>query len=216
MSGATHARKVVVMFRSLGSKVSPSLVISVIALVVALSGTAVASSYLITKSSQIKPSVRKALKGQKGADGEDGPRGLQGPAGAPGPAGTPGAAGPAGAAGTPGLLGVVTVNGAQQTYQPGQYGGAPIAQCPAGSTVIGTGFNGPFNAVGGFVQKYGTFVGGFFANASSIALTGSVQAICGQLAPGATLSAAGTLSDEKERFSRDVAKAAETFAAQAP
>jgi Collagen triple helix repeat (20 copies) len=208
--------EVVVMFRSLGSKVSPSLVISVIALVVSLSGTAIASSYIITKSSQIKPSVRKALKGQKGTDGEDGPRGLQGPVGAPGPAGAPGAAGPAGTAGTPGLLGVVTVNGAEQTYQPGEYGGAPIAQCPAGSTVIGTGFDGPFDAVGGFVKKYGAFVGGFFENSSSIALPGSVQAICGQLPPGATLAAAGTLTDEKERFARDVAKAAETFAAQAP
>lgn len=50
--------------------------------------------------------------------------------------------------------------------------------------VIGTGFNGPFNAVGGFVKAYGTFVGGFFENESSITLEGSVQAICAQVSGG--------------------------------
>jgi hypothetical protein len=202
------------MFRSIGSKVSPSLVISVLALVVALSGTAVASTYLITKTSQIKPSVRKALKGQKGqkgATGDDGARGAQGPAGSPGPAG---ATGPAGPAGSPGLLAVTAVDGAEQTYQPGQYGGAPYAQCPAGFTVVGTGFNGPFNAVGGFVKKYGTFVGGFFENDSSIPLTGSVQAICAQLPPGAALASTRRLADERERFARDVAQAKEAAAAR--
>lgn len=199
------------MFRSIGSKVSPSLVISVIALIVALSGTAVASTYIITKSSQIKPSVRKALKGQKGADGDDGARGAQGPAGTPGPTG---ATGPAGAPGAPGLLSVTAVDGPEQTYQPGQYGAAPIAQCPAGFTVVGTGFNGPFNAVGGFVKKYGTFVGGFFANASSIALTGSVQAICAQLPAGAALASTRRLADERERFAQDVAQAKEAAAAR--
>ena len=38
-------------------------------LVVALGGTAAASGYIITKPSQIKPSVRKALKGKRGPIG---------------------------------------------------------------------------------------------------------------------------------------------------
>lgn len=83
-------------------RISPSLMISVLALFVALGGTAVASSYLITKSSQIKPSVRKALKGHRGADGADGARG---PIGLPGAAGPQGPAGPAGASGNQGCSG---------------------------------------------------------------------------------------------------------------
>jgi hypothetical protein len=190
--------------------VTPSLIISVIALVVALSGTAVASTYLITKTSQIKPSVRHALKGQRGEAGEDGARGPQGPAG---PAGAPG---PAGATGPAGVVGVTAVSGAPRTYQPGEYGAAPIAQCPAGSTVVGTGFNGPFNAVGGFVLKYGTFVGGFFANASPIPLTANVQAICAQLTSGATAASVRRVTGEKARFARDVERAAAAFVARTP
>jgi hypothetical protein len=197
------------MLRSLRSGLTPSLVISIIALVVALSGTAVASSYLITKTSQIKPSVRKALKGKKGANGHNGARGPQGIAGVPGPAGAPGPVGPPGSSG---VLAVTAVDGPELTYQPGEYGAAPIAQCPAGSTVVGTGFNGPFDEVGGFVKKYGTFVGGFFENASSIPLTGSVQAICAQLPAGAIAASTRRAVDERDRFARDVARAKEAFA----
>jgi hypothetical protein len=60
---------------------SASLVVSVIALVFAVASTAVAGSYIITSTKQIKPSVRKALKGNRG------PRGLTGQVGAPGPPG---------------------------------------------------------------------------------------------------------------------------------
>jgi hypothetical protein len=67
---------------------SPALVISCLALFVALGGTALAAhSYLITSKSQIAPKVLKALKGARGPAG---PTGLTGATGTPGTAGTPG------------------------------------------------------------------------------------------------------------------------------
>jgi hypothetical protein len=82
-------------------KPTPAAVIAIVALVVALSGTAVAAShYIITSTSQIKPSVLRALHASTGA------KGTAAVAGAQGPAGATGAQGPAGAQGIPGLTGV--------------------------------------------------------------------------------------------------------------
>lgn len=73
------------------------MIISVIALVLALGGSAVAAKrYLITNTQQISPAVLKKLKKMATA---------QGVAGAPGAPGTPGAAGAPGAAGTDGAPG---------------------------------------------------------------------------------------------------------------
>lgn len=74
-------------------RLSPATAISVVALVFAMSGTALATTYVITSIHQIKPSVVKALRGKKG------PKGPQGPTGATGPQGPTGATGPAGPAG---------------------------------------------------------------------------------------------------------------------
>ena len=60
-------------------------VVATLALVFALSGSAMAAKhYLITSTKQIMPSVLKKLHGAKGARGPAGPSGLQGPAGAAG------------------------------------------------------------------------------------------------------------------------------------
>jgi len=64
---------------------SPALVLSVAALVVALGGTALAGGYIITSTKQIRPSVRKALKGNRGPRGFDGADGVAGAPGPPGP-----------------------------------------------------------------------------------------------------------------------------------
>ena len=147
------------MRRFLRNRPSGALVVALVALFVALGGTAMASGYVITRLGQIKPSVRHQLRGQ------------QGPAGV--------------------VPQVVSVESEQLALQPGQdsYEVDPNnfqATCPAGNVVLGTGFNGPFNVVGGFVTAYGTFVGGFFENDSSIPLTAQVQAICGQVPGGET------------------------------
>lgn len=81
------------------------LVVAVVALVVALTGTALAAKYIITKSSQIKPSVLKELKGKQGPKGDTGAAGAsgaKGDAGATGPAGNPGGSGATGATGSTG------------------------------------------------------------------------------------------------------------------
>jgi hypothetical protein len=70
---------------------SPALVISCLALFVALGGSALAAhDYLITSKSQISPKVLKALRGAKGPAGPAGPAGAIGRTGATGVAGTPG------------------------------------------------------------------------------------------------------------------------------
>jgi hypothetical protein len=77
-------------------RLSPALVLSIIAVALSLGGTAMAGKYLITKPSQIKPSVLRQLEGDRG------PRGLQGPQGLPGQQGPQGAAGAPGAKGADG------------------------------------------------------------------------------------------------------------------
>jgi hypothetical protein len=87
---------------------SPSLVISILALVVALGGTAVAAGYVITSTKQIAPSVLKKLKGNRGAKGHAGARGATGANGASGPTGAAGAAGAQGPQGVQGVPGAFT------------------------------------------------------------------------------------------------------------
>lgn len=82
------------------SRPSATSIIASLALFFALGGTAVAAHhYLITSTSQIKPSVLKALRGKVGARGPAGIAGAHGTAGAEGPTGSPGKEGRQGPAG---------------------------------------------------------------------------------------------------------------------
>jgi len=79
------------------------LVVGILALIVALAGTAVAAKSVFTKKQEkqiIK--IAKQYAGKNGKDGAPGPAGAQGPAGQKGDAGAPGAEGPEGPEGEPG------------------------------------------------------------------------------------------------------------------
>jgi hypothetical protein len=94
-------------------KPSASTLIASLALFFALGGTAIAAKhYLITNTSQIKPSALSQLHGRVGA---------QGPAGAPGPQGSPGAQGPAGPSN---LSALVSVTGPTVEVLTGKVGSA--------------------------------------------------------------------------------------------
>lgn len=72
-------------------RISASTVIACVALFFSLSGDGLAASrYLITSVSQIKPSVRLALRGPQGDPGETGPQGIAGVVGEAGPQGPAG------------------------------------------------------------------------------------------------------------------------------
>jgi hypothetical protein len=87
---------------------SPALVISILALVVALSGTAIAAKrYLITNTKQISPAALKQLTKLAATQVKQGPAGAPGAAGAAGATGAAGAAGPSGERGAPGPGAVV-------------------------------------------------------------------------------------------------------------
>lgn len=95
------------------------------------SAGAAASGYLITNIRQIKPSVRRALKGNRGARGF---RGRTGPAGRSGPAGAPGAAGGFTASN------VVQVTGPDTILLGGGRSATAVATCPSGGAVLNGGW----------------------------------------------------------------------------
>jgi len=93
-----------------GKRSTPAMIVAMIALAVALSGTAVAGTAKLITGSQIAngtikladihPSAKTALKGQRGETGAQGPAGAQGARGATGANGPVGPQGPQGVPGT--------------------------------------------------------------------------------------------------------------------
>lgn len=101
------------MFRMRPRRPSLSTVIASFALFFALGGTAIAAQhYLITSTSEIKPSVLAKLKGNTGATGAQGTAGPAGPPGSPGSTGSEGPAGPQGKTGLTGSPGPMGATGA--------------------------------------------------------------------------------------------------------
>jgi Collagen triple helix repeat (20 copies) len=107
-----------------GRRFTPAMIVAMIALAVALSGTAVAGTTKLITGSQIAngtikladihSSVKTALKGQSGETGAQGPAGPQGAPGPVGPQGATGAkgdTGPKGDKGDPGAIGATGPQG---------------------------------------------------------------------------------------------------------
>jgi hypothetical protein len=105
-----------------------------------MTGGAFAAKYLITSTSQIKPSVLKKLKGATGPAGAAGAQGAQGPAGAAGAAGKDGAQGPQGEKGPKGEQGAKGEKGAQgEKGEAGKDGVTGFtATLPPGATETGS------------------------------------------------------------------------------
>lgn len=94
----------------------------------------------------------------------------------------------AGPQGPAGIASVTEVDGAEVPVPPGAVGGATAA-CPAGSTIVGTGFDASVGSVG-FVNRFGSIVGVAVLNFTDIPIVISAQAIC---ASGPGISSPATL-----------------------
>ena len=152
---------------------------AVAALFVAAAGAAAAGHFVITSTSQIKPSVIQALRGNQGPRGLRGVTGAQGAIGAPG---SQGAQGPPGSPGTPG--------------QPGVAGSArAVAVVNADGTLVqGSGF--PKNVTGvSHTTKRGTYcvglAGGIDPAAAIVSLTAAGAATGVSTVPNSTNCASG-------------------------
>ncbi|HTA15751.1 MAG TPA: collagen-like protein [Solirubrobacteraceae bacterium] len=125
------------------------MIIAGLALFFALGGTALAAHhYLITSTSQIKPSVLQTLRGSVGSAGVQGPQGAAGAPGPVGPQGPVGSQGQTGAQGPPGLtsLSALTIVKGESKSIPSETVGSSTATCPAGSHAIsGGGYTGLAN-----------------------------------------------------------------------
>jgi Collagen triple helix repeat (20 copies) len=121
-------------------KPSPGTVIAVVALFFALAGSAIAAHhYLITSTKQIKPSVLKALKGNRGLAGSVGPAGLKGETGAKGEIGAKGETGPPGPTTLSKLTEVRSAFAKTTEFEPGEFAAFAVAECPLGSHAVSGG-----------------------------------------------------------------------------
>jgi hypothetical protein len=103
-------------------RMTPALIVAMLALFVALGGASTAAELSRPQASVAKPKVLRGPRGPRGRPGPAGPKGETGPAGATGPSGAPGLKGDKGDKGDTGLQGpraFVTV------LQAGAFTGSP-------------------------------------------------------------------------------------------
>lgn len=167
---------------------SPTTIIAALALFFALGGSAIAANhYLITSTSQIKPSVLSKLHGHAGVEGPQGTVGVagaNGSNGAPGPQGPQGSQGPQGPSGGGALSPLTTVesNTAGYAYnaEVATYVSVAIAFCPPGQKVVS---GGEFNVGFPYAVLYDKDQAGngwgvvAFATEEATVLKGGVAAI---------------------------------------
>ena len=167
-------------------QLSPGTVLGMIALFVALAGTATAGGVaLIVTSANIKngtiqltdisPAAKRALKGKRG------------PAGPAGPSGLAGSTGPAGPAGPPGVQVLTRVN-AWVSVEEGEYESV-TAVCPAGMAPVSGGHAFPGEIWQSERVSNGWEVVGFNTNLSGDPFTLYVEAYC---SPNVKIDALGS------------------------
>jgi hypothetical protein len=197
-------------------KPSTGGIIASVALFFALGGTAVAAHhFLITSTSQIKPSVLKQLKGNAGATGAAGATGPQGSAGPQGPTGPQGPKGEPGGAGT--LSPLITVESPEVGYvfdaELGKYIAAAQASCPAGQRAVSGGFfnEGAPAVTLSFRNKAGTgwIYGGFKETTG-----GAVAAIAYCSKEGQALTAAPIVTSSSQVIEEILARYSDRLAAK--
>ena len=175
-------------------KPTPAAVMAIVALVVALGGTAVAAShYIITSTNQIKPSVLRALRAGAGAKGTTAIAGPQGPVGATGAQGSAGPQGVPGPAGSTGGQGPQGVPGDASAYA---YVEPPCSGCgelPENFTPL-VAARRKNVALAGHSNAYGTEVQGKPPGTWCFILEGGVE-------PGAATVVASVVYTEDERSS---------------
>jgi len=139
---------------------SPATAISIVALFFSLGGVSLAASkYLITSTSQIKPSVLTKLRGANGKNGANGAVGTAGAAGTNGTNGTPGtqgasggAIGATGATGATGTTVTTTQDVSNRELLVGPGGLTLTATCPTDTVLVG---GTTWSAGGGYAETGG-------------------------------------------------------------
>ena len=109
----------------------------------------------------------------------------------------------AGPPGPAGIANVTVVEGAEVPVASGEVGGA-TATCPAGSVVVGTGFNASVGVVG-FVERFGSVVGMAVVNDLPVPIAIHAQAICAS-GPGITAPATVRSVTSDDGFEKQLAE----------
>lgn len=177
---------------------SPAMVIAMLALFVTLGGSAFAAkSYLITSTSQIRPSVVRRLKGKRGPIGPQGPQGVQG---------TPGPAGPSTVAG------LIQVDGPANTILPGD-AAISVATCPPGSRVVSGGGSSITGDANGMAASDASNdrLSWFVVGGNTSGVSGTVQAFA-YCTPSGVAVASGSRDAARERAQREADRVAEQLA----
>ena len=152
-----------------------TIALAVVAVFLALGGTAIAGShYIISSTSQIKPSVLRRLHGREGAPG---------PAG---PVGPPGPAGPVA------LSGITEVVGPKELI--GEEVGSSLALCPAGTHAV-SGGGAAITLDGMAASEMSAGHQGWFVIAAGTSFNSTVQAVAYCAGAGQAVAASRPRAD---------------------
>jgi hypothetical protein len=167
-------------------RLTPGTVLALIALFVALSGTATAASVALITGAQIKNGSIGLVDLSAGAKRSlKGTRGLRGTPGPPGPIGSPGPQGP------PGVQSIKQYHYAG-TLGPGEFNGFAMT-CPPGEGIVS---GGGFSSIGIVFSDHVSGNGWIYLvdNGSSISINIDGYISC---APGLVVAATGPIAETK-------------------